>query len=47
MKVGAVLPSEAIELLLPLLERMSVWVVAHYGPQVLHVTMHGVRAFFN
>jgi hypothetical protein len=22
-------------------------VVAHYGPWVLHVTMHGVRAFFN
>jgi hypothetical protein len=22
-------------------------VVAHYGPRVLHVTMHGVRAFFN
>jgi hypothetical protein len=22
-------------------------VVAHYGPWVLHVTMHNVRAFFN
>jgi hypothetical protein len=25
----------------------KVGVVAHYGPRVLHVAMHGVRAFFN
>jgi hypothetical protein len=35
------------EMMSPLELTWLLRVVAHYGPWVLHVTMHGVRAFFN